>query len=188
MALLLLELEAPLVAAVCTLGQYDSGGGVCVACPAGQFGTMSGANPVCSPCTAPTPFSNAGETSCYGGCPDLTWTPWVDAAGVEGAHSCVKVLTGLGGYDWTQAQAACTGVGAGVHLLSARQVTDWAQIDVLLVEIAARASLGFQVAVSSSTSSSSQLQVQLSPFPYFPVACLSELAPARGCADCKGQR
>lgn len=108
-----------LCAAVCPLGRYDPGTGVCQDCSPGQYGALSGVVPSCLPCTPPSPFSNAGQTSCYGGCPDLTWTTWVDVAGVEGAHSCVKLVSGS--LSWAQAQASCSSLGTGVHLLSAKQ-------------------------------------------------------------------
>ncbi len=107
--------------AACAVGQYDSGGGVCVNCAPGQYGAMTGPSPGCFPCIAPTPFSNPGQTTCYGGCPDPSWTTvWLDVGGVEGAHSCLKLI--YGGLTWDAAKTGCETLGSGVHLLTTAQV------------------------------------------------------------------
>jgi hypothetical protein len=120
----------------CPAGLYSVGGAVggCTQCPPGTFGSSPGLSiPGCSgncstgyACPAGstngsnTPFSSPGSGSCFAACPDATWTPWVDTAGVEGAHSCFKRFSG--GLSWTAASAACVALGGGSHLLTSRQV------------------------------------------------------------------
>lgn len=63
-------------------------------CPAGQY-SLAGAS-VCTACPSTSPYSLPASTSmaaCTSVCPDGTWTLWLDASGVEGAHSCIKRFT-----------------------------------------------------------------------------------------------
>ena len=101
----------------CPAGSTNS---TAVLCGAGQY-SVSGSGS-CTSCPASAPFSSAGSGGCFAACPDATWTPWIDSAGVEGAHSCFKRVSASGALSWTAARAACVALGRGSHLLTSCQV------------------------------------------------------------------
>jgi hypothetical protein len=100
------------------------------ACPAGTF-SATGVAP-CALCAPSTPFSTVGAVACtactglcnstFGRfpCKDSSWALWWDAAGVEGAHSCLKFF-GATPSVWAAANASCVNEGAGSHLVTSRQ-------------------------------------------------------------------
>jgi hypothetical protein len=137
--LTLSTLATPCLAA-CTAGSYFNST-ACVPCPAGRYGATttlttalcSGPCPVgtfsidasaaCTRCPASTPFSSPGGGSCYAACPDATWAPWLDVAGVEGAHSCLKRFSSsMLSFDAAQANCSAIGSTGRIHLLTSRQV------------------------------------------------------------------
>jgi hypothetical protein len=99
----------------CPLGSVNA---TAVICGVGQY-SLAGSSS-CTQCPSSTPFSSPGSGGCYAACPDATWTAWLDSAGVEGAHSCFKLVSA--GLSWTAASAACKNLGGGSHLLTSRQV------------------------------------------------------------------
>ena len=112
-------------------------------CSAGKYSAAGATS--CTSCPASTPYSRVGSTSstacvsCSSGscdssygavmsspCIDSTWTVWYDKSGVEGSHSCIKVnSTSL---SWLAANAACSAVASGVHLLTSSQVRPTAAV------------------------------------------------------------
>ena len=102
----------------CPAGATNS---TAVLCGAGQY-SASGAGS-CTQCPTSAPFSSAGSGTCYAACPDATWTPWLDVAGVEGAHSCLKRFSSsLLSFDAALANCSAIGSTGRIHLLTSRQV------------------------------------------------------------------
>jgi hypothetical protein len=102
----------------CPAGSPNS---TAVRCPSGRYSGAGVAN--CTACPGAAPYSIPGSvspTGCVSVCPDSGWTLWLDGAGVEGAHSCFQ--RSLEVVAWGDANATCWGMGAGVHLLTSRQV------------------------------------------------------------------
>jgi hypothetical protein len=115
-------LTSPACSGNCSAGYACPAGSTnatAVMCSAGQY-SLSGAAS-CALCPASAPFSSPGSASCYSACPNATWTAWLDAAGVEGAHSCLKRVTAASA-TWSTANASCAALGGRSHLLTSRQV------------------------------------------------------------------
>jgi hypothetical protein len=105
----------------CTAGYACPAGSTnatAVMCGIGQY-SLRGAGS-CTPCPTSMPFASSGSESCYAACPDSTWNAWLDAAGVEGAHSCFKPIASA--LTWAAANATCVTLGGRSHLLTSRQV------------------------------------------------------------------
>jgi hypothetical protein len=115
-------LTSPACSGNCSAGYACPTGSMnTILCAAGQY-SLSGAGS-CTLCPASTPFSSPGSGSCYSACPDATWSAWLDRAGVEGAHSCLKRIAGTVLVSWSAASALCGSYwGRGSHLLTSRQV------------------------------------------------------------------
>jgi hypothetical protein len=120
----------------CPIGYYNFTNR-CAPCPPGFYSGIKGAL-ACTPCPAATPYSLPGSTlatacvSCAAGCSGgygastcpyaySDWLLWLDATGLEGTHSCVRYVSSV--VNFVQANTTCSNMGAGVHLLTSRQVT-----------------------------------------------------------------
>lgn len=53
-------------------------------------------------------------------CIDSSWSVWYDKTGLEGIHSCIKLFRTS--VSWAAANAACSAVAPGVHLVTTNQV------------------------------------------------------------------
>ena len=128
-------------------------------CPPGTY-TDTFESSRCTLCPAGTPYSGAGATSagsclacgpgvvvvaapnttrtagCDSGlvaafpCPDPDWFPWVSSAGVEPAHSCLRLVQGSG--NWSAANATCSALAPGARLLTTQQVAAHSRMDCSL--------------------------------------------------------
>jgi hypothetical protein len=128
-------------------------------CPPGTY-TDTFESSRCTLCPAGTPYSGAGATSagsclacgpgvvvvaapnttrtagCDSGlvaafpCPDPDWFPWVSSAGVEPAHSCLRLVQGPG--NWSAANATCSALAPGARLLTTQQVAAHSRMDCSL--------------------------------------------------------
>ncbi len=104
----------------CPAGSTNSSA---VMCAAGRYSSIGAGS--CSQCPSSTPFSSPGSGSCYAACPDATWTPWLDTAGVEGAHSCLKRFSSsMLSFDAALANCSAIGSTGRIHLLTSRQVCE----------------------------------------------------------------
>ncbi len=125
-------LTSPACSGNCSAGYACPAGSTnatAVMCSAGQY-SLSGAGS-CALCPASAPFSSPGSASCYSACPDATWIAWLDAAGVEGAHSCLKRVTATA--TWSGSNATCVALEVGSHLLTSRQVVVDLRVSLPLV-------------------------------------------------------
>jgi hypothetical protein len=108
---------------LCPAGSYSlASAGACTVCPPSApyspVGSVSSA--ACTSCTARCEAGLHGVYACPAVSTTDEWLVWLDVAGVEGNHSCLRYNSS--GTTFVAAAAACGAHTPGAHLLTSVQV------------------------------------------------------------------